>query len=60
MAFNIKLGALVGTSLKLREIGYIFNNENNNLNLLRYSVDFAVENSDEEGIKLVKMKLSGR
>lgn len=60
MAFNIKLGALVGASLKPREIGYIFNNKNNNLNLLRYSVCFAVGNSDEEDIKLVKVKLSGR
>lgn len=60
MAFNTKLGALVGTSLKPRENGCAFNNENNNLNLLRYSDDFAVENSDKEGIKLVKVKLSGR
>lgn len=60
MAFNIKLGALVGASLKPRKIGCTFNNENNNLNLLRYSDDFTVENYDEEGIKLVKVKLSGR
>ena len=60
MAFNTKPGAVVGTSLNPREINCIFNNENNNLNLLRYSDDFAVGNSDEEDIKLVKAKLSGR
>lgn len=57
MAFNTKLGALAGTSLKPREIGFTFNNRNNDL---QYSVGFAVENSDEEDIKLVKVKLSGR
>ena len=60
MAFNTKLCAVVGTSLNSREIGYTFNDRNNNLKLLRHSVGFAVENSDEEGIKLVKVKLSGR
>ena len=60
MAFNIKLGTLVGTSLKPRENSCAFNDRNNDLKLLQYSVGFAVENSDEEGIKLVKVKLSGR
>ena len=60
MAFNTKLGVLVGASLKPREIGCTFNDRNNDLKLLQYSVGFAVENSDEEGIKLVKVKLSGR
>lgn len=60
MAFNTKLCAVVGTSLNPREIGFTFNNENNNLNLLQYSVGFAVGNSDEEDIKLIKVKLSGR
>ena len=60
MAFNIKLGALVGASLNPKEIGCTFNDRNNDLKLLQYSVGFAVENSDEESIKLVKVKLSGR
>lgn len=60
MAFNIKLGVLVGASLKPREIGCAFNDRNNDLKLLQYSDDFTVENSDKEGIKLVKVKLSGR
>ena len=60
MAFNIKLGALVEASPDLRKIGCTFDDRNNDLNLLRYSVGFAVGNSDEEDIKLVKVKLSGR
>ena len=60
MAFNIKLGALVEASPDPRKIGCIFNDRNNDLKLLRYSDDFTVENSDEEDIKLVKVKLSGR
>ena len=60
MAFNIKLGALVEASPDPREIGCTFNDRNNELKLLQYSDDFTVENSDEEGIKLVKVKLSGR
>ena len=60
MAFNTKLCAVVGTSLNPREIGFTFNDKNNDLKLLQYSVGFAVENSDEEDIKLVKVKLSGR
>lgn len=60
MAFNTKLCTVVGTSLNPREIGSTFNDRNNDLKLLQYSVGFAVENSDEEGIKLIKVKLSGR
>ena len=60
MAFNTKLGTLVGTLPDQREIGFTFNDRNNDLKLLQYSVSFAVENSDEEDIKLVKVKLSGR
>lgn len=59
MAFNTKL-CTVGTSLNQRKIGCTFNDRNNDLKLLQYSVGFAVENSDEEDIKLVKVKLSGR
>lgn len=60
MAFNTKLCTVVGTSLNPREIGFTFNDRNNVLKLLQYSVGFAVENSDEEDIKLIKVKLSGR
>ena len=60
MAFNTKLGTLVGALPDPRKIGCTFNDRNNVLKLLQYSVGFAVENSDEEGIKLVKVKLSGR
>ena len=60
MAFNTKLGALVEASLDPRKIGCTFDDRNNDLKLLQYSVGFAVGNSDEEGIKLVKVKLSGR
>lgn len=60
MAFNIKLGALVGASPDPREIGCTFNDRNDDLKLLCHLVGFAVGNSDEEGIKLIKVKLSGR
>ena len=60
MVFNTKLGVLVEASPDPREIGYTFKDRNNDLKLLQYSVGFAVENSDEESIKLVKVKLSGR
>ena len=60
MAFNTKLGALVEASLDPREIGCIFNDRNNDLKLLQYSIGFVVGNSDEEDIKLVKVKLFGR
>ena len=60
MAFDTKLCAIVGTSLNPRKIDYTFNDRNNDLKLLQYSVGFAVGNSDEEDIKLVKVKLSGR
>ena len=60
MAFNTKLGVLVEASPDPRKIGCTFNDRNNELKLLQYSVGFAIENSDEEGIKLVKVKLSGR
>ena len=60
MAFNIRLGVLVGALPDPREIGFTFNDRNNDLKFLRRSVGFAVGNSDEEDIKLVKVKLSGR
>lgn len=41
-------------------VGRAFNEEKDDQKLLRHSVGFAVESSDEEGIKLVKVKLSGR
>lgn len=60
MTFNTKLCAVVGTSLNSRKISYTFNDRNNDLKLLQYSVGFAVENSDEEDIKFVKVKLFSR
>ena len=60
MAFNTKLGALVEASLDPRAIDCIFNDRNNDLKLLQYSIGFVVGNSDEEDIKLVKVKLFGR